>query len=269
MSALARWDGVLAEIAERHRHVLAAGEAVARQLVVGAAGGGDYQPVVQQVAAVEARLQEVEAKIEETWRGQIDDAIVAEGHDAAVREAQFARGRVLRHALDDARDELRTRVFAELARRRQAHALAQHQPVPCRRCGALLVTALGFHAVDLTCPTCRAVTLWQPPELMLSAATLGAHAVAQEAALPEWRAMRAAERALHAVRPPRPLAPLQAYERAQLAYWRAYLKARARFEPALARDPELEIRKRMEQWYVYSAEFEDAWVAAGRPRSPI
>ncbi len=100
-------------------------------------------------------------------------------------------------------------------------------------------------------------------------ANLASHAVAQEAATSEWRAMRASLRALNDIRPPRTLAPIVAYEHAQIAYWRKYLSVRAQYEPILARDPALEVRARMEQWYVYTAEHEPAWVAAGRPRTPI
>jgi hypothetical protein len=74
---------------------------------------------------------------------------------------------------------------------------------------------------------------------------------------------------MHAMRPPRPLAPVKAYELAQIAYWRTYLKARAWFEPELARDPAMEIRRRMQQWYESHAEFEEGWVAAGRPREEL
>jgi hypothetical protein len=97
-----------------------------------------------------------------------------------------------------------------------------------------------------------------------------AHVLAQEAATGEWRAMNAALRALNAHRPPAPLAAVKAYERAQIAYWRAYLTVRHRYEPAIQiHNLPFEIGSRMEQWYVSSAEFEPAWVQAGRPREPL
>ena len=102
-----------------------------------------------------------------------------------------------------------------------------------------------------------------------SVAALAAHAVAQVAAVVEWRRMRAAEHALHDLRPPRPLGPIVAVEAANLAYWRAYLTVRAQFEPILARDLAMEIRARMEPWYVQHAEYEDAWVRAGRKRLAV
>ena len=99
---------------------------------------------------------------------------------------------------------------------------------------------------------------------------VSAHVLAQEAATGEWRAMQAALRALNAYRPPAPLAAVKAYERAQIAYWRAYLTVRHRYEPAIQiHNLPFEIGSRMEQWYVSSAEFEPAWVQAGRPREPL
>ena len=103
-----------------------------------------------------------------------------------------------------------------------------------------------------------------------AAVALAPHVLAQEAATVEWRAMRAAERALHAIRPPRGLAPVKTWELAQIAYWRAYLTVRAGYEPAIQiHNLAMEIGARMEQWYVSTAEYEPAWVAAGRPRARL
>jgi hypothetical protein len=66
-----------------------------------------------------------------------------------------------------------------------------------------------------------------------------------------------------------PLAAIVADEQAQIAYWRAYLTVRSGFEPELGRDLGMEIRSRMEQWYVSHAEYEEEWVRAGRPRTPV
>lgn len=103
-----------------------------------------------------------------------------------------------------------------------------------------------------------------------AAVALAPHIFAQEAARPEWRAMRAAERALHAIRPPRALAPVKTVELTQIAYWRAYLTVRGRYEPAIqVNNLAMEIGSRMEQWYRSTAEYEPAWVEAGRPRAQL
>lgn len=234
MSALARWDAFLAQIEERHRQVRTEAEAAGRAFIASVAGGGDHLPLSHQLGAVRHRLLELETKIADTWHAKVDDAIAGEGHGEAVRDAARTKGEALAHALDDAREELEIRLMADLGRARHAAATATGD-------AALLATAIA----------------------------IATHAVAQESATAEWRTMRAAERALHRHRPPAPLSALQAYEAAQIAYWRTYLAARAWFEPILARDPAMEIRRRMEQWYVYSAEHEPAWLAAGRPRAPI
>lgn len=248
MSALARWDAFLAQIEGRHREVRTEAFAAALHAVSELAAGGDHRPLSHQLSAVDNRLHELERKIIDTWHDKVDDAIGGEGHGERVRDAARDKGRALQHALDDEREELSIRVMADLARQRYKHAVAQRRPPGCSGCGGPLDAPVSFRALELRC-RCGLVTVWQPPALMVSVAGIGAHSMSQEAATAEWRAMRAAGRALEALRPPRPLAPVKTFEKAQSAYWRAYLKARAWFEPELGRDPAMEIRRRMQPFY--------------------
>jgi hypothetical protein len=264
MSALARWDAFLAQIDARHREVRDQAEAAARDFIASVAGGGDVTPLSHQLMGVRSRLQDLETKIIDTWQAKVDAAITDEAGDL-VRDRERRKGDALKHALDDAREELEPRIFAELARRRFACALGAARVAACAACGQPLVAPIAFRPIELVCP-CGARVPFDPGELMRSVAAVGSHAISQEATISEWRAMRMAERAMHAIRPPRPLAAIVGYEWCQIAYWRSYIAVRARFEPELARDPEMEVRSRMHQWYVASAEFEPAWVAAGRPR---
>jgi hypothetical protein len=216
MSAAARWDAFLAQLEQRAASVRAEAEAVGRAWTA-----PDTAPLSHQLMGVRSRLQDLETSIEATWHAKVDDVFAAEGASSEVRAQAFTKGRALGRALDNLREEMEIRIFAELARR---------QAVPA----------------------------------------LGAHALAQEAATAEWRAMRAAQHAVHDQRPPVAFALIKAWERAQIAYWRAYLPVRARYEPAIqAHNMPLEIGSRMEQWYVSTAEFEPAWVQAGRPREPL
>ncbi len=266
MSALARWDAFLAQIEARAASVRAEAATAARQFIASVAGGGDYQPLSHQLSAVTSRLQELEKMIMETWHAKVDDAICAE--DRGQRDRARDKGQALAHALDDAREELVISLFAELSRQRYAHALAANRAVACARCGTATAAPISFRAIELVC-ACGARTPFEPGELMRSVAAIGAHAIAQEAAVVPWREMRASERRLHAIRPPRELAVIKDLERRQIAYWRAYLAVRAQLEPELGRDPALEIRSRMELWYTTAAEHEEAWVRAGRPRDAI
>lgn len=269
MSALARWDAFLAQIEQRHREVRAEAEASARAAIAQVAAGGDYLPLSHQLMAVNSRLQELETKIIDTWHEKVEDAIFAEGHGVPERDRQYAKGAALKDTLDDAREELEPRILAELARQRWTHAQAQHRGAACGHCGAHVPAPLAFRAFEMPCPACGQRVLVEPSELLRSVAAVGTHAVAQEATTAEWRAMRTAERTMRASRPPYPIEAIKAYERAQISYWFKYLSVRAQFEPELARDPAMEVRSRMEQWYTMFAEHEASWVAAGRPRERI
>ena len=267
MSALIRWDGFLAQIEERHRAVRDEAQAAGHAFIASVASGGDYLPLSHQLGAVRARLQELETKIIDTWHAKVDDTITGEGHGEAARTAAYDQGDDLKHALDNLREELEINLMADLARARFAAATAALRPVVCGKCGASYAPPQSFRIVELPCGGCGAPLSYEPDELMRSAGAIGTHPIPHQGAVEEWRAMRAAERALHRVRPPRYVAIVQAYEAAQVAYWRKYLAARAYFEPELGRDLAMEVRRRMEQWYVYFAENEESWVAAGRPRA--
>jgi hypothetical protein len=101
-----------------------------------------------------------------------------------------------------------------------------------------------------------------------AAAATGAHALAQVEAHDEWLAMKRAERSATQMRMA-PLDLLKRWEIAQIAYWRKYVQARGVIEPAMAKDPRLEITSRMNQWYEYKANHEVEWNRAGRPREAI
>lgn len=269
MSALARWDGFLAQIEDRHRVVREEAEGSARAFVAQIAAGGDYLPMSHQFMAVDNRLRELETKIIDTWHAQVEDAIFAEGHGVPERDRQYQRAVALKHQLEDLREEIEPRVMAELARQRFGHAQAQHAPSTCTWCRRDFVAQPSFRSYDIACPTCGNTTLVEPSELLRSVAAVGTHAVAQEQATAEWRAMKHAQRVMQAYRPPYPIESIKHYERAQIAYWFKYLAVRAQFEPELGRDPAMEVRSRMEQWYTMFAEHEVSWVAAGRPRERI
>jgi hypothetical protein len=268
MSALVRWDAFLAQIETRHRQVLGDAEGSARQFVSQIAAGGDYTPLAHAMMQANARLLDLESMIADTWHAKVDDAITGEGNSTAIRDAAFAKGDAVRHALENARDELEPRVFAELARQRFSNALRQNRAMYCTACGAQLAAPISFRAIELPC-ACGARTAFEPGELMRSVAAVGTHAIAQEAVVSQWRAMRAAERRLHSIRPPRSLDVIRDVEKTQITYWWSYLAVRAKFEPELGRDPGMEVRSRMEHWYRACAEYEEAWVTAGRPRAPI
>jgi hypothetical protein len=261
MAAQARWDAFLAQIEARHTQVLADAEASARAQLPAFAVAGDPATLSNQLAPIAARLHELESTIIDTWHQKVSAAFDAEGLTAADNEVAYEKGDLLRYRLEGNRDQLEHRIFAELARLRHARM----PPVACTKCRGPIAVPLVFGEVELAC-TCGARQPFHPDSQLLQIAALAMHAIPQEAVVREWHAMRDADRAHRKVRPPKPLALIQAYEAAQIAYWRAYIAVRGRIEPVLARDPVLEVKKRMDQWYEWVVEHEEAWRAAGRPR---
>jgi hypothetical protein len=267
MRAIERWHVFLEQIAGRHRAI--SEEAQVAAATVLEAAGFDPTPIATAWTAVENRLVELERRIVVTWHEKVDRAFEEEGADAARRIAAFDRGDDLRFVLENAREELQHRVYAAAARRMHAHALAMRAQRVCVRCGAEWPIPVTYRAIDVRCAHCGTLAAFEPGALLRQFATFGAHALASEAARDAWRAMRVSERAVHKMRPPHSLPLLKAHERAQIAYWRTYLDARSRVEPALRTDLGHEVRSRMEAWYRDRAEFEPEWVRAGRPRDVI
>jgi len=265
MAAHERWAGFLRQIAQRHEDVSRdAGECATAAL---AQAGFDPTPIATAWGAIDMRLADLERKIDDAWGAQVERTFEAEGYDRGVI-AGAREGLRLRHELEDRRESLHHSVFAGIARRLYARAVAERTDRACPKCGAPLDVPLTYRAIEVRCAHCGALGTFEPGTLMRSVVAWGAHPLAAEAAHREWLAMRAAERATRAVRPPCSLALLKAYERAQIAYWKAYVSVRAQLEPEM-RDVGLEVRSRMDAWYRYSAEHEAEWVRAGRPREPV
>jgi len=263
MSARARWSAFLQQIGERHAVVCAEAIEGAREALV--AAGYDPSPIGQAMSAVGSRLSDLERRIIDTWNEKVEPTYEAEGipHDVAM--ADRARGEELAWNLENAREAATQKIHADAARTIYAHALQGQRDRLCPTCGAPLDIPLVARAINVTCARCRAIATFEPGMAMRTALAIGAHALSWEAAYPQWLAMRVAERRVKSVRPPAPVALLKEHERAQIAYWWSYFQTRGHLEPEV-RDVAREVRARMDAWYTYSAEHEEAWRAAGRPR---
>lgn len=266
MGAPERWNAFLKQIEQRHADI--SKEATEAALVALTEAELDPTPLATAWGAIDTRLQELERKVEDTWNAQVEKVYESEGHDRAAITAARAQGESLRHRLEDARESLQHRVFADVARRMYGKALSTQKDRNCPRCGAALEVPLTFRALNVKCAHCHGLSTFEPGALLRNAVAFGAHAIASEAAHVEWQAMKNAERVQKAARSPCPLPLLKSYEHAQIAYWKKYCAAKSQLEPEM-RDVALEVRSRMDAWYRFSAEHEEEWRNAGRPREPI
>jgi hypothetical protein len=95
------------------------------------------------------------------------------------------------------------------------------------------------------------------------------HPLCEEAAWNEYVAMREAENVVRRTRSDETtIHHLKNHERAQIAFWRAYLGARVRFMPDTAPAFEADLRGKMAHFYDMM-DREGPWVQAGRPRDLV
>ncbi|HVH47757.1 MAG TPA: hypothetical protein VM925_35720 [Labilithrix sp.] len=262
MRAHERWAAFLEQIGDRHDQVCKDAEQGAREALLAT----DFDPTPIGIAwmAVTDRLKELERRIIDTWHEKVEATFESEGYDQATQIAERRKGEDLAFNLENAREASEMRVFASGARELHARALATQKAKNCPSCGAVLQIPITYNAINVTCAHCRSVVTFEPGTTARMAVAFGSHALAWEAAQPEWLVMRQAERAMRDARSPAPLALLKSYERAQIAYWFKYIGTRSYLEPVLG-DVTHEVRSRMEFWY-RTMDSEEEWRRAGAPR---
>lgn len=262
--AAERWQGFLTQIHDRHTLVREEAAAAARDAL--RESGYDVTPIGVAWQGVNDRLMELERRIIDTWHEKVESAFEAEGYPRPALDIERRKGEDIAFILENARQSTEMHVFADGAREIHARAAAAQHERNCPTCTAPLDVPVVYRALNLRCTHCGAVATFEPGTLARTAIAFGAHALAWVSAETEWNAMRESERRVRERRPPVPLALLKTHEQTQLAYWFKYFTTKAEFEPALS-DVAREVRARMEWWYTSSAEHEEEWRAAGRPRA--
>ena len=264
MSARDRWTGFLTQIETRHGELVREAFEGAKEALPEL--GYDTTPVAVALAAVRNRLLELESKIIDTWNAKVEATFEAEGISNAERTQARATGDALRRRLERQRERLEPHAFAHAAHVMHQRALAERKDVNCSHCGAPLSPPVSYRALELRCGSCNAVGVFDPGTMLRMVEAVGSHAIAWVAAEREWHAMKDAEDAIRDTRSPTPLSLLQAYEHAQIDYWMRYFQTKGTMVPEIANDPQHNVRSRLELWYQHSAEHEENWRNAGRPR---
>jgi len=266
VSARDRWTAFLQQIADRYKLICEEAAQGAKEAL--AETGYDPIPIANAWSGIQSRLHDLERKPIDTWNEKVQATYEAEGIPHEVQMADRERGAQLAFDLENSREALQHHIFAEGARAMYARALETQKERLCPSCGGPFDIPLTYRAVNVTCPRCRTVSTFEPGMMVRNVVAFGSHSLSWESAQAEWLAMRQSERRMKAHRSPTPLAALKDYERAQIVYWWKYFTTKGTMEPEM-RDTRLEVSSRMEQWYRFSAEHEEQWRAAGRPREAI
>ena len=263
MSAVtARWDGFLAQVRERFVQIL--GEARQGCPALLEQAGFDPIPMGNAWTAIEARLQQLETKVRDTWDDQVESAFEEDGAPPHFVDQQRAKGDALVDWFEVERERTRIQIFADAGRAVFQRAAAEvGRSFACVRCGAPLQVPFTFRALNVSCPHCATVNGYEPGTRMRMGEVC-VHPLCEEASLQQWLAMRQAESAWRAARPVT-IGHLKAWERAQIGYWHAYLSTRVRLLPDTAPAFDADLRGRMRHFYD-QMDREGAWIQAGRPR---
>lgn len=261
---VARWDKFLAGIHERFGAVLSEAQAGCAQLLA----DNDYDTNAFGIAwsAMEARAKQLDSKLWNSWEDKVSPMFDALDLEAAVEDRERHKAETLSGRMEVELEQMRVRVFADAARAVWQRAVAQAPPqLSCSGCGAPMAVPQALSAVNLTCPHCSAVVTYEPGMRLRAIEHFCVHPLCEELSWQQWLAQHEAERALNDSRN-ETIALLQAYEHAQLQYWRTYLTHRVQLLPARAADFDKDLRGRMAAWYD-RVHHSAAWIKAGRPRT--
>jgi len=238
-----RWDTFLGKLSARVDEVLAEADAGFDQLI--AINVTDPAPLSGAVSAFEARMHGLERKIEDAW-DKLDEQLRS-GSALRVRDELRAKADALHHRVELARTEMSVRKRAKAARALAELAREEMQrPVSCSHCGGPLTPEVRHVASNVNCPACDAVNAIQPGTAAGSYYQGGAlHALAEEAALPQWQLMKQEEQRYNDLRRPGG-EDLERLRQATESYWRRYWETYGELHPDWSREQvEAELRGKM------------------------
>lgn len=229
-----RWTTFLDKVRARVQEI--DGEASAGYAEVIAADAIDGTGLSGVSSALKARLLALAQKVDESWEkisSEADSVDVDDGRAGGyfqgvqlALKAQFSRW------LERETERMITKGEADAGRALHAVALVEvGQQVPCTHCGTPLDRPLWHMAINVTCPSCKAVSTLTPGTASaMFTGGAGAHWLAKEQAFGAWCAMQEAEVAWHKLRH-KTMDDLARWEGANRQYWQVYADAMGRLHP--------------------------------------
>lgn len=231
---IGRWDASLAQFRADFDAVLGEARAGSEPLIE--ATQLDLTPLTLPWNTIEARRHELGDEVSDAWDeisdemsecdGVSHDMMSREGskRDATITELEISYLRAYGEVMARAADKMRAVALAADA--------AEHA---CQACGAPLDQVRPVStALNVECGHCNAMNTVEPGNALRMFAAMGALPLAERAAFDERVAMMRAEHQMHQYRDNKhvPLALLQEFERASIAYFNTRLQTEASYDPA-------------------------------------
>jgi phage FluMu protein Com len=216
-------------------------------------------------SAMERRAQNLSSKVSDVWNDKVENDLDEVDAPPHVYDEQRQKVDALQEHIEVETEKMRIAIYATAARKLWERVLAEApKQLNCTQCGGTIEAPKVVAAVNVNCPFCSAVNTYEPGMRARMIEHFCAHPLTEEACWEQWLAMRNADNALKDARDPT-LAHFQAYERAQIEYWRKYYQVRAGMLPHYAANQEADVQGRMQHYYNVIHN-ERAWAEAGRPR---
>ncbi len=233
----ARWLSFLDKIDERLRDLLDRSAAALPQLVDLKAF--DVVPFLNASMGVHSQSIELIAKIEVTWRGQVEAAF--EEADASLIAGERQRGTERCWALEEKLRRTEIEMAADAARRLMGEAQrVLGQTFSCSQCRAPLPVRMQFfRSYYLPCEYCQKVNTFEPGMSARMVEAFAVHALAEYAALEPYLKHFVAEQ-----RGAMKVERVALYE----IYVQSYLRARIQIIPEYEKEYEKDLKAKLDSF---------------------
>jgi hypothetical protein len=252
-----RWSELLARIRARVDELCA--EAAAGTQVLIAQDPRDPQALSTALAALDARIENIRRKMEDTWHEQELDRSIAPGPDGSHRrapESAYAEWHATERHVREAWATCKVRCMGTFLRAMWPHVdAALRRPIPCVHCGAPLSPSVRHTSESVPCAHCRVVNQCIPEPLVYAWFGNAPGALAVEQVLPQQLEVRRAaddvaywidaEYRRTGVRPQEPEASRQHREAQARAYYVALVAAKSAMLSATPAAQEAEVEEAM------------------------
>lgn len=245
-----RWEGFEGKVRQRIEEVITEADASYERIIRDELS--DPTPLSGVSTALKARLLGIHQKIQEAFSKL--DAEMDQLSDASSEEVVQTRDHLLKgcellfQEIERYTEVMIVQKEAQAGRSLQEKSRAEIERTCRCECGAALWPSLYTGPSHSLCARCGVVSLVQPGPLTMRYAGFF-HALAKEAALPQWVLLLEEERSHHATRE-KSVEDIDQLEARTSDYWRAYVEAYAKLD--LSWTPEIieaEHRAKMGHFY--------------------
>ncbi len=242
-----RWDAAIAEIRLSFDAVLAEASAGSEPLIE--AVESDLTPLTRPWNTIEARRHKLGEQIADTWDDLSDEMSECDGFTHEMMSQEGSKRDAATLELEIVHLEVYGAVMARASERMRHRALAvdaaEHE---CQRCGARLDKVRPVsEALNVECGYCDAMNTVDPGTAMRMFAAMGAHHLAEQAAMPDRAAMMRAEHRMNQYRDNKdvPMALLEEFEAAARRYHTRRLTCEAEHNPELQKHVDMKLARYM------------------------